>query len=62
MKVYVLTVCLEHEPGDEVIGVYATKEAVTKAQNETARNDYVLRGRLKGDGVSLLIQEFEVQN
>ena len=61
-KVFVLSLCLSYEPGDEIVGVYATKEAAIKARNETARNDYVLRGKIERDGVRLIIEEFELKN
>ena len=60
-KVFVLSLYLRCEPGDEIIGVYTTKEAAINAQNDYAHNDHYLQGRLEWDGYGLLIQEFELQ-
>ena len=61
-KVFVLSLCLSYEPGDEIVGVYSTYQAAINAQNSYANNDYYLRGRLDCDGYGLLIQEFELKN
>ena len=59
-KVFVLSVCLKHEPGDEIVGVYTTEQAAINAQHSYAHNDYYLRGRLDCDGYGLVIQEFDL--
>jgi hypothetical protein len=61
-KVFVLSVCFALLARDEIIGVYTTEQAAIEAQNAFAHNDCILQGRLDSDcGVSLVIQEFELQ-